>query len=322
MLLLRSIPLSFSILWRFVLVLPFWIVAYTAMTLFFVFGTFPAMLGIPVIGFLGILVFAIVVPIMFAMISMHPYLIGIRFGLRSLGFATKNSQQRLFAGAAGYGLFETVTVGALLVVVTSVSAFVVSGQLGISAADAPDGPVGQLSTDIAMGTLTFVSLLSSLIMMAMRAALLPALANFVAGTNPKGISFSNFDGFGAGFGIMFLLMLMITGLTAATGYFVEGVVSFLDFSTVLREKLDDVIFILSGKKDAAFTLRHAVIVSGAILFAIWVFCLQCAGAALSYERRTLQAQAERAEYEAKRERDQQDIGALLRARMAKNNTRK
>ncbi|WP_162617557.1 hypothetical protein [Yoonia maritima] len=254
-------------------------------------------------------------------ISMHPYLIGIRIGLRVLGFRTDPSQKRLLIGATGYGLLEAIVAFIFTSILFAGSLILLRSEVGLLTAlqvDPTVDPIATLSRELAFGAITVLSFLSAVAVMALRAAILPALANFAAGRSPNGVSYSSIDGFGSNLITMMALLLMITGISAVIIPFAGDAFGYLGLTNVLTNELGDIVLFVFDDKDVSFTMLHAFMVAAAILVSIWLFCLQCAGAALSYASRAAQSAASRnAAVEAQHARSE-DIGALLRSRMQKH----
>ena len=321
MILLRSFPLSLSIFWRFLLVLPLWTVFYLVITTFSVFGSLMLIGSNLIVTIFAMIVIPFVMTAIVYIISMHPYLIGIRIGLRVLGFRTDPSQKRLLIGATGYGLLEAIVAFIFTSILFAGSLILLRSEVGLLAAlqvDPTVDPIATLSRELAFGAMTVLSFLSAVAVMALRAAILPALANFAAGRSPNGVSYSSVDGFGANFGMMMALLLMITAISAVIIPFAGDAFEYLGLTNVLTNELGDIVLFVFGDKDVSFTMLHAFMVATAILVSIWLFCLQCAGAALSYASRAEQSVSRREVAVQAQQARSEDIGELLRSRMPKH----
>ena len=303
------------------LVLPLWTVFYTVITALSVLGIISLLGQIPILGLLSLLLVPLLATAIHYIIAMHPYLVGIRIGLRVLGFKTVSSQERLLGSAIVLGLIEALITFALLVVITAV--FILNVQTGMTLSDAADvpqitDPMAELSRRIVYGGLAILSVISSIAVMAVRAALLPVLASAAAGRNETGRLHGPLGEFGASFFTMFGLLLMITAISTVVIPFMGSAVRYVGLTSVLTGQLDNIVLFVIGEKEIAFTLTHALLVVTAIVVSIWLFCLQCAGAALSYERRSTQ-QAEEIEVAAQAEQASSlDIAELRRSRMSNN----
>lgn len=321
MILLRAFPLSLSILWRFILVLPLWTVFYTVITVISVFGVLSLLASIPIVGLLFLIVAPLLGIVITYIIAIHPYLIGIRIGLRVLGFKAESSQERLLGGAVVYGLVEAIVAFLFLVVITAGFIIVIQTELALSdALDVPQitDPIADLSREIAFGALNVLAVLSSIAVMALRAALLPVLAGVAAGGGSNGRLHTPLGEFGANFASMMGLLLMISAISTVVIPFVGDAFRYVGLTSVLSNQLSDVVLFVVGEKDVAFTLAHALLVLAAIILSIWLFCLQCAGAALSYESRSGQTAKEKQAVAMAQQANSQSIADLRRSRMSNN----
>ncbi len=316
--LLRTLPLSFSILWRFLLVLPLWAVFYIAISLIPLIGSLSLLATVPILGLLGLLILTPIAIAVSCILSVHPYLIGTRIGLQALGIETNTSSKRLLKGSIGFGIFEGIIVFFFSAALAAVAYALV--QNGVGSAEAVGGekitdPVAILSRSVAFGTLTVFTVLSSIVVMALRAAILPALANFAVGRSPRGSLHGLLDGFGEKFITMMLLMLMITAISALAIPFAGDAFQFIGLTNMLSNALNGIIVFALAEREMSITLAHVAIVFGAIILSVWLFCLQCAGAALSYEDRAHQIVLEKQSKEAARRDIPEDMAALRRSRM-------
>jgi len=320
---LRIFPLSFAILWRFLLVLPLWIVFYTILSVLAAFGVLELLGSIPVLGIFALFALPLVLMAITYTISVHPYLIGIGIGLRSRGIKTDPSQGRLIKAAIIYGLIESILAYILLVVLFAASILVLKTEVAWASAlyvDQIPDPMTALSRQIAFGTLTVLSLLSNIAVMCLRAALLPSFAGAAAGTDPDGRPHSLLDGFGTSFVLMMLTLLLITVISSLIIPFAGDAISYVGLTSILTSQLDQIVLYATSDQAFSFTLRHAMLIVLAILLSIWLFCLQCAGAVLSYECRSKQKPIFPGAPDPEPVATSVDLAELRRSRMPKHHS--
>ena len=311
MLLLQTFPLSVAIFWRFMLVLPLWTLFYIFLTAITFYGFFTILIGIPVIGLLLLVLIPVVSTIISYIISMHPYLIGIRIGLRVLGHKTEHSQHKLMIAAVGYGFIEGLVAVLLSAVIFAAWLMVQQGDIeqvrAILHAQVPD-PVASLSQQVAFGRYTALTAISGVVALLLRAALLPTLASVSAGRNHR-----PYDEFGAKLPLMVLLLLMITAVSTIMLPLMGTGASYLGLTQALVSHLDRVILFVTGK-GGEFTMLHAFVIAGSVCVGVWLFCLQCAGAALAHSGETVRPSKPSSKHPPI---STDDISALRRARMGK-----
>lgn len=285
MLLIKTFPLSLAIFWRFMLVLPVWTLFYILLTALTFYGLLTLIGGIPVVGIVLLLIVPIIGTIVTYIISMHPYLIGIRIGLKVLGHPTEQSQHRLMVAAVGYGFIEgliAVLISALFLALWLLafeSDFAIIRDL---AHQRTIDPSAVLAQQIAYGRFAAMTTISAVVTLVLRAATLPALASAAAGRSRNGGPHKPFDGFGAKLPMMILLMLMITGVSTVALPLLGSGAQYLGLIQALVTKLDGVILFVTGKSQTQITLLPVFLIVCAISLSVWLFALQCAGAALSY----------------------------------------
>jgi len=311
MLLLQTFPLSVAIFWRFMLVLPLWTLFYIFLTAITFYGFFTILIGIPVIGLLLLVLIPVVSTIISYIISMHPYLIGIRIGLRVLGHKTEHSQHKLMIAAVGYGFIEGLVAVLLSAVIFAAWLMVQQGDIeqvrAILHAQVPD-PVASLSQQVAFGRYTALTAINEVVALLLRAALLPTLASVAAGRNHR-----PYDEFGAKLPLMVLLLLMITAVSTVMLPLMGTGASYLGLTQALVSHLDRVILFVTGK-GGEFTMLHAFVIAGSVCVGVWLFCLQCAGAALAHSGETVRPSKPSSKHPPI---STDDISALRRARMGK-----
>ena len=151
--------------------------------------------------------------------------------------------------------------------------------------------------------------------MALRAALLPVLASVAAGHNAQGGPHHAFDGFGALFFQMLLILVMITVLSTIIIPFAGNAAEYVGLTSILTGQLSGIVLFVIGEEQVNFTLAHAIMVTAAIVVSIWLFCLQCAGAALNYHGRVTQPSKPVKGKDEPSEAGFEDLAALRRSRM-------
>lgn len=316
MIILRVFPLSFSILWRFLIALPVWVILYIIMTVLSVYG-FVALAGvIPAVGWLVGMVLGLAVSFI---ITMHPYLLGIHIGLSVLGVRPKTSQTELFGPAIGYGIVEAAVGFVLSGAVLAVWLMAVQGNLDTNAAlnaERAKDPVMELSRSLAFGTITIVALISNAVLIALRAALLPVLAGAAAGRSPRGGSHAPFQGFGNSFLSIMAVLLMSIGFCTFVIPYLAGAADYVGLISSLTNGLTEAVLFFSSEQEFSFTVGHAIMVVVVIVLSVWLFCLECAAAALAYQAR-MRVHPTKAVLAATKNAPSEDISALLKARMPK-----
>ena len=115
--------------------------------------------------------------------------------------------------------------------------------------------------------------------------------------------------------VMFLTFVM----TQAVSLFIRDTTEFVGLTNIIHTKLITSVDVLSVNEPLALNLSRAITLAGLLLFALWLFCLICAGAALSYEEEsTVQKSIHKTDTQAPR-LSTEDISALRRARMPSQN---
>lgn len=325
MLLLRAFPLSLAITWRFLIIIPLWAILYLLMTVLTFWGSFLVIgiaVRIPLIGSI-LVIFLSILSIAFTfLILIHPYLTAIRIGLNVLGVKTEPSEKRLLGAAAGYGLIQWILNLLLLVIIAAVATLFVGSNFHFASlfyGDQLTDPIAYLSQRISFGSLTVLSAISGFAILALRAAMLPVLANVAAGRDPRGRSYTPAHGFGQGFVTMLTILLVMIILSVLIMQFVSDAAGYVGLTNVLTSQLGQAVsFVASDAQDFTFTPKHAALIAIAIFVSVWLFCLQCAAAALNYENRSIQSPEEKQAIIADQQAKSQEIGDLLRSRMQKN----
>ncbi|MEP3346123.1 hypothetical protein [Litoreibacter sp.] len=231
---------------------------------------------------------------------------------------SKASHKSLLGSAVGYGVIEGLAAYLFSITIFAAAFYLLQsdGELAdaLNAKSFRD-PMAALSRQIAFGTLTVLGALSAIFGMILRAALLPALASAAAGCDPNSHRHTVYDGVGEKFPQMMGLLAMIAVISTVLLPFIGEASQYIGLTSVLVEKLQTLLQAVTGDRDLVFDLTLAIAIFLAISFSVWLFCLQCAGAALSYESRVTDEVQVKMEAVKSREASHVDIAALRRARM-------
>lgn len=319
MFILRAFPFSFSILWRYALVLPIMVLVFCVYAIIAVF-----------FGFL----FGVVSPALAALLalavglasSVIPAMVGTRIGLQALGVQPRNSYASLILPAIGYGLFEGFCVLSIMLLtlaaVTFATPFNFMELLSLNQAGA-DAAFARLLAENAPVTLAAFAV-ASFWVVAVRTALLVPFAGASVGIDPSGRVHTPFYGFGGGFWSILILVIIsyigsvviipiiavLTQIIGLGGFFAEGLLQ-------VEKAITEVEFDFLG--------AEALITYGLIILAmLWLFSLQCAGAVLVFHNRKRQYDIAREDYQKANEGPDEppmpktDMRELLRSRMPQN----
>ena len=319
MTLLFAFPFSFAILWRYVLVFPFLLLAMAVFGFLFGMIVFVLALVSPII--------AIILVIALGLAStVFPVIVGMRLGLQAKGIKPRNSYFGLLLPAIGYGLFEAVCI--LLIV--GVGAAVYFFATGLSFQDLSaltmldeDAMVAQL---LAVNPVISLSILwvVSVLIIGLRAALLVPFAGASIGADPNGMAHTPFYGFGNGF----LSMLILVAICYIGSSLVVPAVAFLCYALGYGDTLLAAMIEIEGAQGLqafeAIGTEVAIFAVLCIVGYLWMFSLQSAGAVLIFAKhksyvddvqiefdRSMDAQLEARE----RPLQQEDVMAMVRERM-------
>lgn len=314
MIILRAFPVSLSIFWRLLLVLPVLIIAFAAVVFVAFSASFVLGLLLPpllvVIGVISIILSFLTTPI----------LIGTRLGLTAIGHTPKNSYGGLWVYAIAYG----VAVAFITVIILGA---VISG--GGIVADVPLAAAAIFDTtasNVEILQYFFVNWPMFVIVVAaaffalncIYAALLLPLAAASVGKDANGNTHTPFAGFGAGFAPLLTLVLLVQVL----GYFTYDLVSLAASPFMHSSEVDatmmDAMRLVEGVIPASFTWQLVVLIAFYILLTLWTTSLQCAGAVLVYDDRKGRHDAERAAARAVQHLTPADARALWQNRMPKS----
>lgn len=312
MIILRAFPLSFSILWRFIIVLPFLLIFLILYVLLSVFWGIFAILISP------LLTIGIILAMTFVM-AMIPMMVGTRLGLEAKGEAVEGSYANLFLPSLGYGAFEAV---AKLIVTFGAAGLLVLFSGGGSAIEVTELAAGSLAEPFpdftANGEISgsgWLFLVTSLIFVLMRAALLPAYAGGAAGRDPNGQFHTPFSGTGSGFLSLVLLIIIIylLGFLAIPAAFVIAMQ--FGLSEVIMARFMELSVMLDTGGSYSFAPIDAIAAGIIIVYMLWLFSLQCAGAVLVYERRREAHEADIAYNPPVERMDSEELREMVRSRM-------
>ncbi len=311
MLVLRAFPLSFAILWRFTLVLPILLIFLAVYVTFSVFWGF-------FVGIFSIYLTIVMILAMTFVMALIPTMTGIRLGLQARGETVRGHFGKVFGAAMGYGAFEALlrlimTFGAAAAVVVLTPSLTTDSFWPVLMQTFSPSVEGGTTTELRMGTVAF---LITLVLFAMlRAAFLPAYAG-AAGCNDPGASFHTpFAGFGNSFASLFILQILVylipIILIPAAVY---AVITFELTGPFMARAMELQAMALSDAP-YEFALIDGMIIAGIIVFALWLFSLQCAGAVLTFIKRG----EEQAESDADRPEMQrmpaEELREMVRSRM-------
>ena len=309
MLILRAFPLSFAILWRFIIVLPFLLIFLAAYVTFTVVWGF--FFGLISIFFTILLILALT----FVM-ALIPTMVGTRLGLQAKGETVRGNYGGVFKAALGYGAFEAA---ARLVLTFGASGLVVLLTPDLTADNfwiVLAGTVEPaLNRETSMSGSTIAFLITTLLFAALRAALLPAFAGAAGRGDPGSAFHTPFSGFGSSFIWLFLLIIITyilpfvlipLGVLGVIEYGLTG--PFVDRFLALQP-------VLMGTQDYAFAMIDLYVIGGIVIFGLWLFSLQCAGAVLAFSKRRVTYQAQKAADQEVERLDPDELRELVRSRM-------
>ncbi len=277
MILLRAFPLSFAILWRFVVVLPILIIA---------------MMMLAFMAFLFMLFFALISPLFTIMIAIAfgvgttviPVMVGMRLGLQSYEVRPKNTYLGVMIYAIGYGLFEAVCVlvlvalGGVLYVMATPLTYEELTQIALMGEEALLMQLTSVSPIVGYGILTTVTLL----IFSLRAGLLVPFAGASIGADPNGRHHTPFFAFGHGFiGLLALVILTYIGwIMVVPAVMLVGIA--IGFDDTLALSLAEAERGISADWTSVLGLEVGLLLVLALFLYLWLFSYVCAGGTLRY----------------------------------------
>lgn len=319
MIFLRAIPFSFSILWRYAIVLPVLIIALFFFGIVAIIPVLIIMLASPFVG-------TLVAAACGAAAGVVPIMVGMRVGLQAKELRPRNTYLGLMLPAIGYGFLEAFC--ALIILVASVAAFVLTTPLTAADFEAIDrdntnAVIGLLFQTSPILTLA-VGLIGGGLIIALHAALLMPMAGAAIGADPSGRPHTPFYGFGSGLFPLFFLVL----ISQIGALLVIPIVAFLSIplgiADSLAKKLERAGNLDSFNDFAIFGTEGLIFAGLCVFFYLFFFSLQCAGGVLVYMRHKDAVREADSAYAKKVEaelNDNQptaediDVMALVRSRM-------
>lgn len=271
MLALQAIPLSLSILWRYVMVFPVLVIG------LFLYGFLGGLLGF----LIGLILPAASIIILFAISASSgiiPVMVGTRFGFASMQIMPSAGYRKLILPAIVYGAAEAIAVAVLLVPTMGMIAFTalpdVSDLTGDGLADLLDGSFGLSMSGLSITV--FVAIC------AIRASILVPIASASLGRDPDERAYTPFRHFGASFLSLFVLVLLSYMAIAVIYIVISLALVFSGFGTIIADGLFELAEMINGT--AAWRPIWPVIAMIALYIVIgfWALSVQCAGGVLVY----------------------------------------
>lgn len=278
MIVLRAFPLSLSIFWRFLIVLPVLLIAlaFAGFTAFLV-ALILALLLPPVI--VWVLTFGF-----FMGILTLTFLVGTRMGLTCKDYKPLNGYGGLAVYAGGYGLvigLASMIIFSLLLVLVSVSLGLSFSELGAaqSGPDAIGSVLGMRGFGIGMIVITAAFYI---VPWCIYAAFLMPMAASSIGRDVNGDRHTPFAGFGHGFVPLIVLIALAQIINFAT-VFGASLVAIPVLGPELSTAYSAItVYGVTPHFTQAEILYMVAYVGVIILAALWTISLQCAGAVLVY----------------------------------------
>lgn len=316
MLIFRAFSFSFSILWRYALVLPilalvFCVYAIIAAMFIFLFGVVSPIVAVLIAAGVGLAS------------SVIPAMIGTRIGLQAKGIQPRNSYASLFLPAIGYGLFEGFCVMIVLVatlgVLTLATPLDVLDLLNLNAQGTEVAFVRLLDENAPVTLAVFAAALFWIV--AVRAALLVPFAGASVGMDPSGRAHTPFFGFGSGFwSIMILVIISYVGSSLIVPIIMLGS-HLLGQGDFMSEAVLQIERATSETEFDWIGIEAIVLVSAFTLLMLWFFSLQCAAAVLVFQNHKMRYDIGREDYVKPSEEAEEppmpktDMRELIRSRM-------
>ena len=311
MLILRSIPFSFAILWRMALVMPFVVLALAVFSAMFVIWFLTSMLFFPSVALMIITTvllfpmaaFLVTLAVMSAMMSVVPTMVGARLGLQARGVIVKDGYGKMVLPALGYGLFESLL--GIILMSAGFGLFLLMSPLSLAdLSQLADEDSQQVIVEAFAGSAQYalpIILGVSMIMIAVRALLLVPLAGASIGQDANGSMHTPFMGAGT----RYLSVLCVVILAGVASFFIAPFLAFAGEVIGLGDAQLTALETAGAGEDftlsSIWTWQLGVLFALAILSWIWIFCLQCAVAVLAYlDKKDEYDEIRNAEVEVKR----------------------
>jgi hypothetical protein len=269
MIVLKSIPLSLSVFWRFLVVLPLFV---------------PIALAV-------VLSFSLVLPFLAGVFSnialTFATLVAIRAGFQAQGVSLTPVFSKLFFSSVKWGLFETV-VYAVLAVTLALLLWLLTpfgpSELGGLArkADAKGGLEFVLSNPAILG----VALVGSCLIygLAVAFSVPKAAAAYSAGEKVRPLEF--LWGFGSGF-FSIAVVIIASGLVSLFSGALLGSAGFVGYAVA------QLVSWLTQNRPPEMPVAGLAALAGLTLLQIWSFCWIAAACALAFLQRLKRLEAER-----------------------------
>ncbi len=319
MIILRALPCSLVILWRYLLVFPFLLIAFA------VFGLVAAFL-VMIFGFASPLLGVLIAVSFGVAFSVVPAMVGTRLGLVAYQLKPRNTFFGLLLPAFGYGLFEGLWV--LVLLTASIGVFVFATPLSVDDLLALGrfestqifSELMQIDANITMA----VFIIGGFATFGMRAALMVPFAGASIGQDPSGREHTPFHGIGSQFLPMLTLVILSYAGTAMVVPFIFYMLIYFGYGDTI-EAVSLQLMTIADFDDFLEIAPELAIFSGlCLVLYLWAFSLQCAGGVLVFLRRLSRADAERVLTERELDElledhvEKPDMMELMRSRMPSN----
>ena len=322
MLILRSIPFSFAILWRMALVMPFVLLALMVFSGMFLLWFVTISLLFPsiaiVIGSLVLLfplvAFFLMLALSTASMSVIPTMVGSRLGLQARGIIVKTGPGKMILPALGYGLLEGII--SIVLMSLGIGVFLLVSPLSVDqlatiVQSGSEQAIMMLFMDDA-GTIGAIIIGVFVIMGAFRTGLLGPIAGASIGVDPNGSSHTPFFGYGTRYFSLLVVMLM----SGIAGWLMTPGVAFLADQLGLMTPVVNEGTSVSEQPVFDFATWKAWVLLGFVmLWWTWLFAIQCAGGVLAYLEKRDDYDALREAEVVDRQMAREDVRSLWKERM-------
>ncbi|KJZ20381.1 hypothetical protein [Loktanella sp. S4079] len=311
MIVIQSLGLSFRIFIRLLFILPLLAVLYITLQ-FLLFGVTIALLGPSLfVSLLAMLCSTVIGVLVSWFITMHPFFVGVKIGLRCLDVPVK--KERAIKTVIGYGFVDWLAIsGVAFIVITGTLALAGDlAHLGLPQdKDRVLDPTAAFADLIYRRDIAIPTILIGLSVLLIRSALLPAIASFLTADQVGKVRLSNFDGFGAKLPTMIALSVLSCVIPLGVMPIVGEAQEYLGFINVFTETFEATHNLVLGR-DIEASVNTFIYIAIAVLISVWAFSLQCAGAAVIQKARI----AESGNNLMQGQGADVDVGELMRSRM-------
>lgn len=273
----RAIPVSLAILWRFLLVFPFVVLAIVLCAMIAFFPTLLFTYVSPLFG-VGMLISFIIAS------SVVPAMVGTRLGLTAYQVKTRNSYLGLMIPAIGYGILEGVCT--LIMFGLAVASFVYVTPLSLddlsqmAASDTAELVASLMAANAGLAIALIV--FGAFAIASMRAALLVPFAGASVGRDPNGQLHTAFLGFGCGFFSMLILVAASYALMLGAVPIVIYGLAELGHAEMMSVVYERFLLINNLQDFANIVLELLVFASLCLFVYLMAFSIQCAGAVVIF----------------------------------------